>query len=272
MKLPAIQFYVGDWRKDPGVQSLGYHDRGIWFEILCLMHESENRGVLLLNGAPMPEDALARVLGLDKQILTTTLTSILDYGVASRRQEDGALYSRRMVRDEKLRKIRTEAGKQGGNPVLLKQNSTTKVNQKPTTKDKQKTTPSSSSSSSSSSSTSNLKFFSSDHEAVRLAELLLNLILSQKPDLKKPNLQTWAKDIDKMIRLDGRTPERIEPVIRWVQQDQFWQSNILSPRSLHKHFDTLEKKMRGPSVKGQSLKDPMKARGDVPTEGKYGHS
>lgn len=142
MKLPAFQFYPGDWRKDPGVQCLNFHDRGVWLEILCLMHESEQRGKLLLNGKPMPEDALARVLGLDKQILTTTLTNLLTYGVAGLCSETGALISRRMVRDENVRKVRQEAGKLGGNPDLLKQ--------KPTTRVKQKSTPSSSSSSSSS--------------------------------------------------------------------------------------------------------------------------
>ena len=44
-KLPALQFYPGDWRKDLGVQSLSFHDRGVWFEMLMLMHDSENRGV-----------------------------------------------------------------------------------------------------------------------------------------------------------------------------------------------------------------------------------
>jgi hypothetical protein len=125
-----------------GVQSLSYHDRGVWWEILCLMHESERRGILILNGQAMSEDALARLLGLDKQNLTTTLTSLLTSGVASREQETGAIFSRRMVRDEKLRNIRSEAGKQGGNPILVKQNPTTPVKQNPT--------PSSSSSSSSS--------------------------------------------------------------------------------------------------------------------------
>ncbi|HTV81487.1 MAG TPA: hypothetical protein VME18_02465 [Acidobacteriaceae bacterium] len=141
-KLPAIQFYTGDWRKDIGVQSLSYHDRGIWFEMLCLMHESERRGVLVLNGLAMSLDALARVLGLDKQILTTTISTLLTTGVASREEESGAIYCRRMVRDERLRQIRAEAGKKGGNPVLLKQ--------KKTTADKQESTPSSSSSFSSS--------------------------------------------------------------------------------------------------------------------------
>jgi hypothetical protein len=139
-RLPAFQFYPADWRKDPGVQSLDYETRGIWWEIICLLHESNERGVLLLNGNPMPEDALCRLLGLDNQKLTTALTTLLTYGVAKRRESDGALYSKRMVADENLRQIRKMAGSKGGNPLLL--------NQKPTTTVKQKPTPSSSSSSS----------------------------------------------------------------------------------------------------------------------------
>jgi hypothetical protein len=113
MKLPAFQFYPADWRKDPGVQSLPYFERGIWFEILCLMHESEQRGKLILNG----------------------------------RDGQGVLMNRRMVSDENLRKIRQESGKKGGNPVLVKQKPT-----KTKKRVKQKSTPSSSSSSSSSTS------------------------------------------------------------------------------------------------------------------------
>lgn len=143
-RLPAFQFYPADWRKDPGVQSLDYETRGIWWEIICLMHESDERGVLMLNGQPMPESALCRLLGLDNQKLTTTLTTLLTYGVARRRESDGAIFSKRMVADEKLRQTRKEAGSKGGNPLLLNQNATTQV--------KQKATPSSSSSSSISSS------------------------------------------------------------------------------------------------------------------------
>ena len=146
-RLPAFQFYPADWRKDPGVQSLDFETRGIWWEIICLLHESDERGVLLLNGQPMPEGALCRLLGLDNQKLTTALTTLLTYGVAKRRESDGAIYSKRMVADEKLRQIRKDAGSKGGNPLLVKQNTTTPV--------KQKRTPSSSSSSSSSSSDNN---------------------------------------------------------------------------------------------------------------------
>jgi hypothetical protein len=139
-KLPALQFYPGDWRKSMDVQSLSFHDRGVWFEMLMVMHDSERRGVLVLNGRAMADDAIARCIGLDNQTFNQTLTILLTSGVAEREHETGAVMSRRMVRDEKLREIRVESGSKGGNPVL--------VNQKPTTRDNQKPTPSSSSSSS----------------------------------------------------------------------------------------------------------------------------
>ena len=90
----------------------------------------------------------------------------------------------------------------------------------------------------------------------RLSELLLNLILERKPDFKKPNLQSWSKHIDCMIRLDGRTPECIEAVIRWCQRDSFWQSNILSTAKLREQFDQLEMRMK-PIVAQQPTTAPL---------------
>jgi hypothetical protein len=147
-KLPAIQFYGGDWRKDVGVQSLSYHHRGIWFEILLLMHESERRGLLILNGRAMTDEELSRVLGLDNQNTTTAITEILTSGVASRDPKSGALMNRRMVRDQRLREIRQKAGKLGGNPALLKKRAENLDKQNQTSRDKQSRTPSSSSSAS----------------------------------------------------------------------------------------------------------------------------
>jgi hypothetical protein len=141
VKLPAFQFYVGDWKKDIGVQSLSFHDRGVWLELVMLMHESEQRGKLILNGRGMPDEMIARAIGLDIQTLKQTLDTILTTGVGSRDDKTGALICRRMVRDENLRQIRPKAGKLGGNPALLKQN--------PTSPDKQDSTPSSSLSASS---------------------------------------------------------------------------------------------------------------------------
>lgn len=121
-KIPAFQFYPGDWRKSIDVQSLGYFERGVWFEMLCLMHESEQRGKLIIRGKKMTNDTLSRLLGLDKQSFERCLSTLIDAGVASLDKDTGAVISRRMVRDEQLRIIRTSAGKKGGNPALLNQN------------------------------------------------------------------------------------------------------------------------------------------------------
>lgn len=112
-KLPAIQWYPGDWRKDPGVQALDYLHRGVWFEVLMLMHESEDRGRLKLNGRPMPHPAAARLLGIPVEEWTTIRVALLEYGVADE-DDEGALICRRMVRDETLRRTRSEAGRRGG--------------------------------------------------------------------------------------------------------------------------------------------------------------
>ncbi|MHC4519887.1 MAG: hypothetical protein ACYTAS_14965 [Planctomycetota bacterium] len=81
-------------------------------------------------------------------------------------------------------------------------------------------------------------------EADGLAALLFDLIRESKADFRKPNLHRWAREMDRLIRLDDRAPERIEAVIRWCRRDPFWQSNILSPAALRKHFDRLELQRR----------------------------
>ncbi len=82
-----------------------------------------------------------------------------------------------------------------------------------------------------------------DSDAYRLAALLLQKILERKPNFKKPNLQAWAKTVDRMLGADGRPAKSIENVICWCQKDDFWQNNILSPEKLRKQFDQLELKM-----------------------------
>jgi len=96
-----------------GVQSLSYHHRGIWFELLMLMHCSEQRGRLVLAGKPMPNLNLARLLGLSEQETSNAVEILVASGVANRDQ-NGTLFNRRMVREEELRQKRREIGSKGG--------------------------------------------------------------------------------------------------------------------------------------------------------------
>jgi len=118
-KLPWFQFYPSDWLNDPGVRSLTHHDKGIWIDIICLMHQMENRGYLAINGKKIDENTFSRLVGLDKQILSRSLSKMKELGIFSE-TEDGTIYCRRMVKDEYIRQVRIKAGKKGGNPNLKK--------------------------------------------------------------------------------------------------------------------------------------------------------
>lgn len=43
-KLPAFQFYPGDWMKDPNLSMCAPATRGIWMDLLCAMHENGRSG------------------------------------------------------------------------------------------------------------------------------------------------------------------------------------------------------------------------------------
>lgn len=117
--LPYMPFYVGDWLKCPEVRALSPDYRGLWFDLLCYMWESTERGVMVNpHGRPYTDSEIIRMVGLDNQNSGDWLTTLLTEGVCYRRS-DGAVFSKRMVRDEETRQIRRETGAKGGNPALL---------------------------------------------------------------------------------------------------------------------------------------------------------
>jgi hypothetical protein len=93
-----------------------------------------------------------------------------------------------------------------------------------------------------------------DSTEYQLSELLFTEILKRNPDHKKPNLQTWARDIDKLIRVDGKYRNQIHDVIKWCQLDPFWQNNILSTKKLREKFDQLSLKKMQKTSGGNSGK------------------
>lgn len=111
------------------------------------------------------------------------------------------------------------------------------------------------------------KVKSPNSKEFRLSDLLFTLMLQRKPDFRKPNLQTWAKHIDRMIRLDRRKPEAIEAVIRWSQADPFWQNNILCTEKLRLQFDRLEIQMRQQSERSETTQGQRS--GSARTGSKY---
>ena len=144
MKRPSFQFYPGDWLNDAALRMVSVGARGLWIDMLCIMHQGSEYGYLKVNNKVILNSNLSRMVGSTLSEVEGWLSELNDAGVYSI-DESGCIHSRRMIRDEEIRKARAEGGFKGGNPNLKSKN---KVNLKPNLNP----TPSSSSSSSSSSS------------------------------------------------------------------------------------------------------------------------
>jgi hypothetical protein len=80
-------------------------------------------------------------------------------------------------------------------------------------------------------------------EVISMSNLFADLI--QNNGINRPTVtDRWHQDIERLNRIDGYSWEQIEATIRWVQNDSFWQSNVLSPSKLRKQFGALQLKMK----------------------------
>ena len=152
-KLPSFQFYPSDWLTDPALRSVSAEARGLWVDILCLMFNGERRGYLQINGLAPTVEQIARMCNATPEEVRRGFNE-LDKAAVFSKSADNVIFSRRMVKDEKIRRTRRVIGKLGGNPNFSagKRNPyyEAKDKQNDNQGDYQKITPSSSSSSSSS--------------------------------------------------------------------------------------------------------------------------
>ena len=153
MKRPSFQFYPSDWLRDTALRTCSVSARGLWIDMICYMHEGTPYGYLKVNDKVILPSNLAAMCGATLENVEGWLKELETAGVF-KRDENGVIHSKRMIRDEEIRNSRASGGKLGGNPALLKVG---KVNHKVQNKDKPNPTPSSSSSSSSSSSLETIK-------------------------------------------------------------------------------------------------------------------
>ena len=82
------------------------------------------------------------------------------------------------------------------------------------------------------------------------------------PYTPEPNLASWADTLRKMRTIDNIPANQIGNVFKWANQDSFWQSNVLSPAKLRKHFGRLHNLMLQDVTKQQQ---PRKTR-DIPIQ------
>lgn len=85
--------------------------------------------------------------------------------------------------------------------------------------------------------------YSEDSEEIVIVNFLIEKLREVKRDIKVPDTlakkQKWATEIDRLLRIDERDKREVCKVIKFATSDDFWKSNILSPKKLRQHYDTL---------------------------------
>lgn len=85
-------------------------------------------------------------------------------------------------------------------------------------------------------------------DARRLAELLADSIAERGS--KRPTVtDTWIKDTERLMRIDGHDPAAVERTIRWLARGadevaSFWQPNVRCPRTLRERWDQMQEQYR----------------------------
>lgn len=226
---PYIPLYVQDFLTDEKLMECSASATGIYIRLMCIMHKSDEYGVILLkqkdkqNSSSLQNFAykLARFMPYQIDEIMAGLTELLEAGVI---QNGGdKLTQKRMIHDNEISEIRAKAGKKGG---LKSQNfAKAKIEAK--------------------------------HEYEYTNEIVIDLYKGIeiffdedcRPKTEKAKHE-WYDTLDKLIRIDGYTPEHIHDVIKRARMDDFWRTNFLSVLKLRKknkegimYFTVFEKKL-----------------------------
>jgi hypothetical protein len=116
-RTPWMKFYGADWRANAQLRLCSLAARGLWVEMLCIAHDAEPYGHVLIAGRIPSAAQIAIQVGAAAREVEK-LTAELEAAGVFDRSEAGAIVSRRMVRDREKAERDARFGKAGGNPKL----------------------------------------------------------------------------------------------------------------------------------------------------------
>lgn len=119
-KKTLMPFDIEDWLHNPILKALPFDIKGLWMDMLCYMWDSAERGVMLKpNSEIYTKNEIQRLIGKDASGGFGWLDRLIESGLCGVRN-DGAVFCRRMIRDEDIRNKRREAGRKGGDTTKSK--------------------------------------------------------------------------------------------------------------------------------------------------------
>lgn len=252
-KLPYIQFFTGDWLKDPALRLCSPAARGAWIDMLCLMAESDSRGILRTNGVAWTEKDVARVIGIDPKFIL----ELVQKGVCRKAKRSGTLFSARMVRDEVKRHRLARNGQKGGKsskqhpeqkPSKPQAKSEQPIEQNPklhiSYSDSEQRREDSSSGAVApddagtqpvqSKTTKRPRYSEQDLERAARFRATIERIEPEyyASKAKPPDIEVWANEFRLIREADKRTDQDIESLIVGLPQARFWSRNVRAPSAL----------------------------------------
>ena len=223
-KAPSFQFYPADWLNDLKLQTCDMSAQGILINMICLMHQSDNYGYLLINGSKPDHKTIIKLLRTHHRTFINGVNQLLLCG-ALKQTEGGIYYCERMVKDEHIRQVRRESGLKGGNPNLKKGKPNPYYLDKQ--KDKQKTTPSSSSPPS-----------SSNKKKIYKRKLPDNFILTEKLKTHALNKNIPENEIEEIFdHFKNHHQGKGTLMISWDKAWYTWIANSKRFDNRYKAFD-----------------------------------
>jgi hypothetical protein len=113
-----VKWWPQDWKGDAALRMCSLAARGLWKELLCIMHEANPYGFLLVSGKKPTEKQLASLVGATPREVRALMAELEAAGVYTV-DDQGVVFSRRMVKDEARRVKGRIDGSRGGNPALV---------------------------------------------------------------------------------------------------------------------------------------------------------
>ena len=230
----------------------------IWFKLLMLAGKINNGGVLLFNNTmPYTDEMLATIFRRKITIVRLALKTFHDFGMVEivdnvvyisnwkKHQNLDSLENRNKYMKDYMKKYRENIRQITEESVNSSVSVNSKLNVNKTDIElelereldkeeykelKQKN--------------SIDKKFADDSIEMRIALYFHSLILDNDPNFRKPNFQSWCKDIDGLLRIDKRSIDDVQDVIVFATENKFWRSNVLSAKKLREKFSTLYMQMK----------------------------
>lgn len=269
---PYLPLYVQDFLTDEKLAECSAQSTGVYIRLMCLMHKSSQYGCILLKQKDKQNEntvqnfavKLARQMPYTVDVIAAALEELLEEEVI---QIDGdMLLQKRMVKDASLSDTRSAAGKKGKkhaqksepsnfagefagdfaeaksqanteNEIEYENESEIDTESEDETETEEVSTPAK----------KRKKLFPQDSYAYMLAAYLANRIAQRCPTIRAPDekaLQRWSDAFDKCNRIDGHDWDEIKYVLKFSQDDTFWQANILSGQKFREKYVQLLSKMQ----------------------------